>query len=355
MFRKLILGNDPPEQVKYRGSINNREIQINLYDLARFLYRRKFLIVGVTGIVMVITAIIMIATPNVFKSTASILPSGKSDNLSGLKNLVGISNFAFSDNENSSLLFPTILRSNQVKDALLSKEYSFTHNSKNMKLRLQEYFGTDIQDHLYANLDGITNIDLNKKTGVIKISVKTRYPGLSQALLNNILAELENFNMYKRHSSAKESVRYLERELANMEKELKMAEDSLEAFQMANRNWYNTTNPGLLKILSRLKQDVEVKLKTYIFLRSQYETVRLDVQKDIPVVRILDTPSLPVLKSEPMRTKTVLLAGIIACFLVIFMLAIFDTAQKHGIYFESDNIMSSTGHATERIEENIKV
>jgi len=192
-------------------------------------------------------------------------------------------------------------------------------------------------------LDGITNIDLNKKTGVIKISVKTRYPGLSQALLNNILAELENFNMYKRHSSAKESVRYLERELANMEKELKMAEDSLEAFQMANRNWYNTTNPGLLKILSRLKQDVEVKLKTYIFLRSQYETVRLDVQKDIPVVRILDTPSLPVLKS------------IIACFLVIFMLAIFDTAQKHGIYFESDNIMSSTGHATGRIEENIKV
>jgi len=265
MLRKLVLGNNPPEQVKSRGSINNREIQINLYDLARFLYRRKIFIVGVTGIIMVMAVIIMLATPNVYKSTASILPSGKSNNFSGPKNLVGIGDFAFLEDENSSLLFPTILQSNQVKDALLCKEYSFNHNSKNMKIRLQEYFGTDTQDYLYANLDGITNIDLNQKTGVIKIAVITRYPGLSQALLNQILVELENFNMYKRHSSAKESVRYLERELVNIEKELTVAEDSLEAFQMANRNWYNATNPGLIKILSRLKQDVEVKLKTYIF------------------------------------------------------------------------------------------
>ena len=53
------------------------------------------------------------------------------------------------------------------------------------------------------------------------------------------------------------------------EKELIAAEDSLESFQIVNRGWASTSDPILLKKLSRNKRDVLAKLNTYKFLKEQ--------------------------------------------------------------------------------------
>jgi len=305
-----------------------KEFLTGLLNLAGLFVRHFRLIAGLVLLVMIITAAVLLLTPNRYLSRASILPSGKQDNLSTLRELTGIGASMFDIDESSSALFPEILTSDQVRDAVIKHKYSFSHESKNYSFDLKEFFGRDWPEQLRSSLGTITTINTNKKTGVITVTVETIYPALSQAILKQMLAELENYNANIRRSRAKETERYLKRELNNREKELETAEEKLEEFQNANRDWYTSTDPGILLTMGRLKRNLEINSQTYQLLREQYEVARLNVRRDVPVVRVLDPPSRPTIKSRPKRATTTLLAGIVAFILIFGALIVIDIFRR---------------------------
>jgi len=317
------------------------DFQINPIAIIKNLFANWQLIACTMAIVMILAAGIIYMVPNQYTSTASLLPSGKADNLSTLKELAGIGSMSISIDENSSILFPNILRSRQIKDAVLSKTYLFADNNENYNLTLGEYFDTRIPSYLYKNLDKITSIEQNKKTGVIALAVETEYPQFSQAILQVYLDELEYFNSHKRISSAKENARYLEREVVKIENNLRLAENKLESYQMANRSWDMTTDPEILKNLSQLERDIAVKTETFAFVQGQFELAKLEVQKDIPIIRILDNPSLPQIKSSPRRIMTVAASGAAAFFIIAFILTTMN-AIRHSKENLTERIASQT-------------
>jgi uncharacterized protein involved in exopolysaccharide biosynthesis len=323
MQNRITLKNPAPESEKKPSNT------ISLFELARLLIRKRMILTVTVGAVMMLTAVIMFLIPNKYMSTASILPSGKNDKLSALKELTGMGNFPSISEDNSSLLFPEILKSNQIKEGVFAKEYTFTHDSQPKSLSLKEYFGEDNPELLNQEFDKITSVYMEKKTGLIKISVETEYPELSQAVLSQMLTELDNFNLYKRRSQARNNERYLARELAGRDTELKAAEEKLEEFQNVNRDWDNSSDPEIQKTIMQLKRDIEIKTRAYLFLQEQHELAKLDAQKDVPVVILLDTPSLPILKSGPPRTLSIILSGIAAFFAAFFYLFIADSLRRN--------------------------
>lgn len=308
------------------------EFQINFVDLIKLLLANKKFIVSTVFLFMVLTAVVVYTLPNKFTSQASILPSGNSDKYSAIKQIAGIGLGAFEADENSSMFFPTILKSNQIIDAVLKEKYSYEDNSNKITKTYQEYLGIKNRDMAQDELRKQLEIGANKNTGVITLAIETEHPQISQAVLTKFIKELDKFNIHKRKSSAKNNVSYLNKELAKKEQELHDAEDSLESFQMINRNWAATSDPALLKALGRHKLNVQAKLNTYIFLREQYEISRLDVQKEIPIVRTLDKPSLPTMKSSPRRLSTILLSGVVAFFISMFIMIITDAYRRSGLY-----------------------
>jgi len=316
---------------KQDGSDRNRtppvEAEIDLFALTGLFMKRKKWIAATVGSVIIVATVILLVLPNKYTSTASILPSGTVDKLAELADVSGVGGFALKD-ESSSMLFPVILRSRLIHEAVLNREYSFTHNSKPMTLTLAEYFGQDNSDRLRKALTNITSIGLDKKTGVIDIAVEIKYPEFSRAILNQYLAELETFNLHKRHSQAKDNAQYLARQLKEMQQELEQAEDSLEQFQLVNRDWAASSDPAITKMLSRQQRDIEVKSKTYLFLRQEYEIAKLDAQKDVPIVRILDQPSLPAEKSSPHRTLIIAVCGVLSLFATLFFIVVFEALKK---------------------------
>ena len=80
--------------------------------------------------------------------------------------------------------------------------------------------------------------------------------------------------------------------------------------------------------LGRLKRDIEINSQTYLLLREQYEMARLTAQKDVPIVRILDMPSLPTLKSSPRRTIIIILSGMVAFILSFGFIIISDAFKR---------------------------
>jgi uncharacterized protein involved in exopolysaccharide biosynthesis len=301
--------------------------QASLFDLSRLLLRRRQWILTSVVVVMVVTALVSLLISNRFISTAAILPSGQADQMADLKSLAGFGISAGQD-ENSSVLFPSILSSRLIGEELLGTNYVFTHRGNTLSVGLSDYFGEEDPDKLYAALSEICTVTSDKKTGVITLGVETTYPGLSQAILTEQLAELEEFNLHKRRSAAKDKADYLARQVVSCQVELTFAEDSLSAFQGSNRDWVTSYEPEVAKLLARLKRDVDVKNQTYLFLSRELEIAKLDAQKDIPIIRILDAPSLPTVKSGPRRSLIVIVAGLLSLIMAVLWVCMVEYVKK---------------------------
>jgi uncharacterized protein involved in exopolysaccharide biosynthesis len=301
--------------------------QIDLFTVAGYLLKHKRLIAIAVLAAIVVSGLICVMQPETYVSRASILPSGKTDKLDKLKELAGLGGSVAGD-ENSSTLFPVILRSNLILDAVIDKSYSFRRDGQTTTGTLRDYFQNQNQDLLRRSLVSMTDINEDIGTGVIYVSVISNSPRFSQALLQNYLDELEAYNLEKRQSRAKENVVYLERELKTGAEKLAQAEDNLEAYQMANRDWDITTDPEVIMSILRFRRDVEAKSKMHAFLMQQYEAAKLDAQKDTPIVCLLDSPSLPTIKSGPHIISTVLVSGLVALICSIMIVVGYESLKK---------------------------
>jgi len=317
---------------KFSDASQNNQIEddseFNLFDLASIIVKNINFIIYTIGIVIVLTIILLFLLPNKYTSTASILPSGSPDKLSELKSLAGIginSNL----NENPSALFPPILKSLHIANALLSETYSFHVDGIIKTITLQEYFDEYDNDKLVSELAKISYFGTDKETAVIHIAVESKYPAFSQALVAKYLFELENYNLYKRRSKASENEAYLAKQLGVIKEELSAAEDELERFQAANRNWRISSNSEIIRALSRLDRSVEIKSSIFLFLTKEFERAKFDAQKDVPIIQILDSPSLPTEISSPDRSLILLLIIVISSFLTVFMVIIYESVRKH--------------------------
>ena len=289
------------------------EVSVAWLEGVLWLHRRRIglAVLGAT----VVFAGILLLLPNTYTSRASILPTTQQSQLSEIKSLMGIPSIE-AGIEATSELYPEILRSRRVKDAVLHTVYTFDHDEEVRQMSLQEYVGESDPELLYRALDQALTIDVDNKTGLIRLALETKYADLSRNVLSQYLTELENITRLKRNSKAADNARYLSEQLMLQTKELEMAEDSLEAFRMANRNWNQTSSPEIVKNDQRLRRQVELKGTTVLYLSQEYEAAKFEAQKNTPILRVLDEPSLPSRKSGPFRT--LILASIVC---LTFLLA----------------------------------
>jgi hypothetical protein len=249
--------------------------------------------------------------------------------------MIGLGGAMFGGDESSSLLFPVVLTSHLVKDAVLARRYEFEASGARQEITLAEYFGQSDPDLLREALGSVTDITTDNKTGHIRVAVETKYPELSQQIVQEYLAQLEIYNNEKRRSTAGENAKYLAEQLEETQKSLLAAEDSLRDFRSANMNWAATTNPDILRETARLERQVNVNLATYRGLQEQYQIARLEAQKDIPIVRILDRPSLPTQKSSPHRLMTLVAVTLLTGFLTVLIVILAGqiTTKDRGLTF----------------------
>jgi uncharacterized protein involved in exopolysaccharide biosynthesis len=331
---------------------NNQSSRIDLFTFAGYLLKRKRLIAVAVFVAMALAGVITLTQPKTYTSRASILPSGKADKLDKLKELAGLG--GSSGDENSSTLFPVILRSNLILDAVIDKQYRFQRDGETVTGTLKDYFQNQNIDLLRRSLVGMTDINEAIGTGVIYISVISDSPRFSQVVLQSYLDELEAYNLEKRRSRAKENVLYLERELKIGAEKLAQAEDNLEAYQMANRDWDITTDPEIIMSLSRLQRDIEAKSKMYGFLLQQYEAAKLDAQKDTPIVCLLDSPSLPTIKSGPHTVSTVLVSGLVTLICMVLIVIAYESLRQRSRGPERESFEMFRGNLTEAFPGSIK-
>jgi uncharacterized protein involved in exopolysaccharide biosynthesis len=351
MDNRLKMTRTHPETgdgLRSRGSsAGDPRYAIDLPAMAGLLLAKRRWIFGIVGTVTVLALVSLMLTPNRYTSRAIILPSGQTGgNLSTLKAMVGLSAGMSTSDENSSALFPLILSSNLVRDAVLSKEYHFSFKSEPMNVTLKDYIGIDDPDRLRRALAGVTSIRNDSRTGEIILAVETTYPELSQAVVQEYLTQLESYNLHKRKSSATENARYLERQVQEAKLALEDAENALETYRSRNAAWVESTSPEILTQTGRLTREVQLRSTAYLLLDEQFELAKLQAQKDIPIVSVLDSPSLPTLKSGPFRAFTLLSVMAISFVLVIFGIVTLDLLKQIARGSAGSSLESLSGEVT---------
>ena len=120
-----------------------------------------------------------------------------------------------------------------------------------------------------------------------------------------------------------------------------MAEDNLKSFRESNMRIEKS--PELLLEQGRLNREIRVQEELYLTLKKEFEIVRIEEVKSLPLVRILDNPRPPLEKSRP-RRRMIMFSSIISSVLLGLIFVWFTEILKA--------IYSNTRY-TERIE-NIK-
>jgi len=304
-----------------------------LLKLLQSLVKKRKWIYLFVGTTVLTTVILCLSLPNRYTGRAVILPSGgTADKLGGLKQFAGLAgDFSFGSagfsSENSSFLYPDILRSRLISEAMINKVYQYSQGGKKRSQNLLDYFKVKKMDGAVQALAQITDFDMNRRTGVITISVTTTNRYLSAVIANEYINQLERYNLDTRKSKAKENEKFISQRLEEVKVELKQAEDNLESFQLKNRNFNTASSPELAMELARLEREAEIKSKVFLTLTQQYELARVEAKKDVPIVLVLDDATAPEKKTAPNRKFLILTGFLLSSFMGIVIVLSLEAAK----------------------------
>lgn len=147
------------------------------------------------------------------------------------------------------------------------------------------------------------------RTGVIRVAVRASSPDLAQQIGQRLVALLNEFNLHTRQTQAAAERRFAEQRLADVRADLRRAENNLQDFLSANREYQ--TSPTLLFERTRLDRELNLQQQRYFAITQAYEQAKLEEVRDTPLLTVIESPSLPVLPDSRDVIRIGVLGGIV--------------------------------------------
>ncbi len=358
--------------------------EISIFDLLYVIFKRKNLILKITGITIILAIIISLILPKVYIAETKILPPIDKDTSSVL-----ISQFTSHGIEvpsglfgrSTSELFASLATARAVLDALVEK------------YNLKKVYGVDKIDDARNILKRKIQTKVDRKTGIITIQVEDRDPKRAADLSNSCVEEMRK--LMKKLALNEASMRRLfyEEELQKAKEELIIAEEDLRKFQETTKiivgdkqaettiallaqlraqiaakeaqiksmkTYLTENNPDLKKAYEELsalraqyaalegksgggglipvgkaaREDIEYLRKLrefkyrenlYNILLKQYEVAKLDEAKYAPIIQVIEEAIPPTMKAKPKRKLIVIISALTSFFFSIFLAFILES------------------------------
>lgn len=345
-----------------------------LANFFAFLWRHKFLIVGLVGGSTLATIIYVLVVPVQYTAKATLLPPesdssgllstamqflGSGSNLGGL-NLGGAGSEA--------VIQESIIRSRRLAD-LMNEDFNLDERYRTSK--------REARLRVWKNrLKTSTN-----RQGLMTVGYQDRDPEFASRIVTRLLEHLDRFNRENRSTSSRKVRLFLEEATADSEDKLNAMEDSLAAYQAKNRTLaLSSTAEGVVEagaeiLIQRLRlvtesemlrqnlgadapallaKESEIKAldrelarlpqlnsemgklmrlrrvyaRTHSYLAAQLEETRIEEARDTRTIEILDPPIVPQEKSWPQRTWTVLAVFFVSGILSLLLAKGLDSVRE---------------------------
>jgi hypothetical protein len=193
------------------------------------------------------------------------------------------------------------------------------NSSRSDYSRVQDSILGVIYQDLYKN--GLTVGQKDKKVAIITIDVTSTNELFSKYFTEALVKEVSDFYVETKSKKSRENMLVLERQTDSIRRELNGA---ISGVAVANDNTF-MLNPALnVRRVPSARRQVDVQANTAILteLVKQTELAKVTLRKETPLIQVIDRPILPLKKEKFGKAKGILLGGILAGFLVVFVLIV---------------------------------
>jgi uncharacterized protein involved in exopolysaccharide biosynthesis len=256
--------------------------------------------------------------PPTYVATCTVLEAPRPGGGSALDQL-GLSaealGFKSSSSVSNALTYPDILRSRRLLETLLDQSFA-TAQGASHKLIDHIMPGTSSPQRTELALKELRerlDIALDRRTNLMRVGIKDSDPVLAAAVANAACARLQDIVMRGMMTQAGATRRFVEEQLATAEQELSRAEGAATVFR--TNNLHVDGSPRLMLEQTRLMREARTREEVVLALTRQYETAKVDENRDVPVINVLDPAVPPAFASAPRRAIMAvagLLLGLIA-------------------------------------------
>jgi uncharacterized protein involved in exopolysaccharide biosynthesis len=283
---------------------------VSLVRLLNVPLRHRRTIVRWSLALGLVSAVVAVVRPREFKSAAAFFPQGKgiSSTLSGVAAQFGLGLPTQGDASRSPQFYVDLLRSRAVLSRVVEHPFAVAgpvgYAAGGPTVTLVDVFAKDDRtlawrrDEAIRKLDKRMRVQVTDKTGVVTVSVTTQDAGLSQQVVQQLLAQVSLFNLETRRTQAGAERQFAERRLAEARSDLRRAENQLRTFLEANREL--NFAPALQTERGRIADAISEQRQLVSSLTQSYEQARLDEVRDTPVITVMDAPERAA-RPEPQR------------------------------------------------------
>lgn len=279
-------GLDVPEDVSLLGAVN------------ALLRQRAVILVFALGCAGALIAFAFVRQ-RMHTSTSSFMPEARrtASNLSGIAAQFGL-NIPGQEGSESPQFYVDLLRSPSILGAAVDTRYSFRSDTGPVSTTLIAVYhprdASDIlrRDAAIKRLDRALSTSVSAKTNVVTVSVSAPNPVLAREINARLIDLLNDFNLSRRQSGAREERRFAEQRVADVKEELRTTENRLQMFLESNREYRNS--PALVFAQERLQSDVSFLRQLMTVLQQQAEQAKMEEVRDTPVITVIQPPDVPV-------------------------------------------------------------
>jgi uncharacterized protein involved in exopolysaccharide biosynthesis len=332
---------------------HNQPFINNAFDLVRFVWARKWLLILLSSIGFIAAVIVSLSITPRFKSAVVLFPTASVSS----KSLVETSSIStdnrdilsFGEDEEAERMLQ-ILHSNQIKDHIvrkfdLLKHYQIDLNAPFPYTRLENKYKSNIK---FRRTEFMS----------IEINVLDADPQMAADIANEIAGYIDSTIHNMQHDRAAEAFNLVEREYNNSEQQVKQISDSLQKIRQLGVIDYESQAASLyaaytnaiargdkgsadillsrMHTLSRyggiyieLSRKLESEIERLGQLKAKYVSARVNMEQSLPQIFVVDKAQKAERKAVPKRSIIVIITTISTFALALLILLVIDQV-KHG-------------------------
>lgn len=289
--------------------------QISIFAFAVVLLRWWKLILGL-GIVGAFVGLgLGLMSARVYKSEATFIPQGTDlSSIASLSATLGLRTPS-SGNAWGPPVYVELLHSDALLGPIAVDTFTVAEERRRAPLmellKIQAPDSAQRVEYTVRKLRMVVKVSEDRKLSAVRVSVTTEWPSVSLALVNRLVESVNRFNLQTRKSQATAERQFADEQASQAERELRAAEDRLQAFLQGNRNAGGLGgSPQLTFSKDRLNRDVGLREQVYRTLLQAREEARIREVRDTPVITILGAPRLAVIGEPRNSVKKGILTGL---------------------------------------------
>jgi len=272
-----------------------RDDEISLWEVLATLLRRRALIVRSVLVVTALAVLLAFVGGRSYTTSASFRPQGSSgaSDLAALASQFGV-RVPNPEETESPAFYAELLTSRPILAGVAAAAYRIDGVVTSLVdfLEIEEESAALEEREVLAWLeDEAIIVGTGRETGIVHLDVTTSAPELSMQIAEQLLRQVERFNLQTRQSRGAAERAFIEERVAAVQGELAEVEAALLAHIQSNRQI--TNSPELQFQRNQLQDEVASRRQVYTSLVQAYEEARISEVRDTPVLTVLQTPFAP--------------------------------------------------------------